>query len=93
MWEKIKFFLSDVWVFLQPFVEQLLSDSGKVLARAALSAVTAVAQNMIGSTNEEKRQAAFEMILDDLKVSGIEIGTSVINAALEAAVVKMKASQ
>lgn len=92
MWDKIKFFLSDTWIFLKPFVMQMLSDSGRVLARSALQAVTAVARNMLGADNDAKRQAAFDMILQDMKTAGIDIATSTINAALEAAVVKLKAS-
>lgn len=92
MWDKVKFFLSDIWVFLQPFIMQMLSDSGRVLARSALQAVTAVARNMLGADNDAKRKAAFDMIVQDMKLAGIEIATSTINAALEAAVVKFKAS-
>jgi len=93
MFEKMKFILSELWSFLQPLIRHLLSDAGTILAQAAMAAVTAVAAEMSGASNEEKRQAAFEKILDDLKTSGIQLGASVINAALEAAVVKMKAQQ
>lgn len=92
MLDKMKFFLSEIWVFLQPFIKQMLTDSGKVLARSAMAAVTVVAQGMMGSANEEKRQAAFDLILQDMKVAGVEIGTATINAALEAAVVRYKAN-
>jgi len=42
--------------------------------------------------NDEKKAAAFAQITDELKAKGIELGTSVINLAIEAAVQKMKES-
>jgi len=93
MWDKMKFFLSDIWIFLQPFVKQLLSDSGRILARSAIRAVTIVAQTMTAADGKDKRQAAFDLILMDMKSSGIEIGTSMINAALEAAVINLNSSK
>lgn len=89
-WEKIRFFMSEIWTFIKPFVKQLLTDSGKILARSAMTAVTAVAVSMTDADGSEKRKAAFDIILDDLKSQGIELATSTINAALEAAVVKLK---
>ncbi len=90
-WNKIKFFMSEAWAFIKPFVTQLLTDSGQILARSAMSAVAAIAADMSAADGKTKRDAAFDMILGDLKAHGIELATSTINAALEAAVVKLKA--
>lgn len=90
MWDKLKFLLSEVWAFLKPFAKQLLTNSGKILLTSAMAAVTAVATNMGGSSGADKRDAALKLILSDLEAAGIELATSTVNAALEAAVVKLK---
>ena len=53
-----------------------------------MNAVTAAAASALD--NSEKRSYAFDIIVDDLKQHGIEIGTSIINLAIEAAVAKVK---
>lgn len=88
MWEKMKILMSGVWEFLLPFFRQMMTQSGQILASAAMAAVTAAAQGDM--TNEERRTAAFNSILADLQKQGISMGTSIINAALEAAVQKLK---
>ena len=92
--EKIKLFFSNIWDFIRPFVIILLSKSGTILASAAISAVTATAQCATGATDEEKRNAAFKLIVEDLKKQGVQVGveitTSMINAAIELAVQKKK---
>ncbi len=85
---KIQFIMSQMWEFLKPFILVLMSKIGPVLAEAAISAVTAAAASSLGSS--AKHDYAFNAIVDDLKQHGIEIGTSVINLAIEAAVAKMK---
>ena len=85
---KIQFIMSQMWEFLKPFIMVLMSKIGLVLADAAMNAVTAAAASALD--NSEKRAYAFDIIIDDLKQHGIEIGTSVINLAIEAAVAKMK---
>lgn len=91
--EKIKFILSGLWEFLRPFICRLMSQGGMILAQTAMSAVSAVALSMQESDGESKRIQAFEIIKHELAKQGIDMATSVINAALEAAVVKMKEHQ
>lgn len=88
--EKIKFLLSNLWEFLRPFICQLMSQAGLILAQAAMTAVTAVATSMAEADGAAKRQEAFGMIEDELKRAGVEMAASTINAAIEAAVVKLK---
>lgn len=88
MWEKMKILMSGIWEFLLPFFRQMATQSGQILATAAMAAVTAAAQGQM--TDAEKRDAAFNAILADLEKQGISMGTSIINAALEAAVQKLK---
>ena len=89
--EKLKLFTSNIWTFLEPFIETLLSSAGQALANAAITAVTSVAQDPGLLTDDAKRQAAFQAIVKDLAGKGIQMGVSTINAALETAVLKMKA--
>lgn len=86
--DKFKFFMSDLWEFMWPFIKIMLKESGKLLATSAMAAVTAAAATNL--SNSDKREMALGMIKDDLRSGGITIATSVINTALEAAVVKLQ---
>lgn len=88
--EKIRFLMSGVWEFLRPFAYQLMTQGGRILAQAAMTAVTAVAVSMQDQDGAAKRKAAFEMIQADLAKQGVSLAASLINAAIEAAVLKMK---
>lgn len=89
---KIKLVLSKIWDFLEPFIKIFLSSTGQILAGVALDVVKQIAADpsMLGSGNLDKRQAAFERIKAELLNRGLEASTSVINAAIEAAVQKLK---
>ena len=87
--DKIKFMLSGIWVFLLPFVKILMSQAGQILAESAMKAVQTMANRDLD--NDQKRATAYKMIVLDLKNAGLGMATSVINAALEAAVIRMKA--
>ena len=89
--DQMKLFFSSVWTFIEPFVEILLTSAGQALAQSAMAAVTQVAKDPTLLTNDSKRNAALDMIRQDLINQGVAIGTSTINAALEAAVVHLKA--
>jgi len=92
MWlDKVKFMLSEVFEFLRPFIVILLTEGGRILMKAAQEAVTTVALNMDGSTGAEKRDAAFGIIQQHLTTAGVPMTTAVINSAIEAAVVRLKA--
>lgn len=88
---RLKLFFSNVWDFLRPLVETFLSQAGQVLAASAMRAVLVVAASMSQADGSAKRAAAFDLILDDLRSRGLEIGDSVINCAIEAAVQRLKA--
>jgi hypothetical protein len=66
-----------------------MTKAGPNLITAAEQAVTAIEESMSGSASADKRQAAFDLIISSLKSQGIALATATINAALEAAVVKM----
>lgn len=94
MWEKVKIIMSNIWVFVLPFLRQLMKQAGPVLASAALAAVQATASSLKAASGTEKRQAAFDAIVADLSSQGLQIGidvsTSMINAAIEVALQKIK---
>jgi len=88
--EIITLFFSSLWVFLRPFILQLLTEGGILLAKYAMEAVTKVASTMSEADGAAKRDEAFKIIADQLAKEGVQIATSTINAAIEAAVVKLK---
>lgn len=94
MWERLKIFTSALWTFVLPFLRQMMTAAGPILAAAALRAVEAVAANAVGATSDQKRAIAFQSIVGELKQQGIQVGvdvsTSLINAAIEVAVQKLK---
>jgi len=87
--ERIKFMLSGVWAFLLPFIQLLMTDTGRLLATSALKAVEIMANREL--TSEAKRLAAVQLVKVDLANAGLELATSVINATVEAAYLKFKA--
>jgi hypothetical protein len=92
-WEKTKIVFSQIWDFLAPFVKIFLSEAGQILAASAIKAVTSVAATMNDADGDTKRKAAFDLIKAELISQGVTLGTSMINAAIEAAVQKLKDSQ
>lgn len=92
---RIKLVFSSIWTFLEPFVKLFVSSAGQILSSVALDAVKMVAADpsMLKSGGLEKRQAAFNIIVASLKAKGIEASTSIINAAIEAAVQKVKGDE
>ena len=90
--EKVKFFFTKIGSFLLPFVKIFVSSAGQILGSIALDVVKQIAADpsMIKAGGLAKRQAAFDLIVKDLKSKGLELSTSVINAAIEAAVQKAK---
>ena len=90
--EKIKFIMSGLWTFLRPFIFQLMTQGGQLLAQVAMEAVTEVEQSMQSADGAQKRSQAFDNIQSELKHSGVKIAASVVNAAIEAAVVAIKSN-
>ena len=86
--DKIKMFFSDVEDFLWPFIKQFLISSGPIVLAAAQKAVLALVASSL--TGAEKRDEAFKMILEELKEKGIEVGTALINSAIEAACARLR---
>ena len=96
MWERLKFIGSSIFDFCLPFMKQMMKASGPILAKAALAAVKIVAAHYQGKTSNEKRDAALDIVISDLKSQGIvvgkDIGMSLVNTALEVAYQKFKES-
>ena len=90
MWTYLKAVSSGIWDFILPFLKVLLTQGGQILAKTAVEVVTAVAQNYTASPGDQKKTIAFNLITDSLAKQGIQLGASVINAAIESAVQKIK---
>lgn len=90
MWTYLKAVSSGIWDFVLPFIKILLTQGGQLLARTAMDVVTAVAQNYAAAPGEQKKTIAFDLISASLAKQGVQLGASVINAAIESAVQKLK---
>lgn len=89
--ERLKTAFSDAWEFLYPFIKVFMSEVGQAVAAAAIEAVQAIADSMGDADGNTKREEAKKIILAKLESQGIKVGISVIYAAIEAAVQKLKA--
>jgi hypothetical protein len=93
---RLKLVFSWIWDFLKPFVAVLASAIGPVLAATAESAVKAVAEGAL-TGDKERRDAAFDLAVANLKTQGYQIGAqvtvSMVNTAIELAVQKLKAKE
>jgi len=89
----IKLVMSSAWDFIRPFVLMLLSQGGQILAQVAMDTVTTVAANYASAPGEQKRQISFDLIRAQLQQQGVQLGASVINAAIEAAVQRLKTAR
>jgi len=90
MWDAIKLWSSKIWTFLLPVIKIFMSQAGTILAEIALNAVSTY--SFSDMTNDEKRQAAFSAIMEQLSKNGLEFGASVVNTAIELAYQKIKAT-
>lgn len=95
MFDRLKLITSSVWGFLKPMIAVFLSAMGPVLAKSAAAAVRSVAESQPVAPGYVKRESARSIIVADLTRQGIEVGAQVtesaINAAIEAAVLGLKA--
>jgi LL-H family phage holin len=87
--EWLKVIFGAIGTFLIPLIKRFLSDAGIALAAAATEVVQLLADTTM--TGDEKRKEAFRLIVERLKAKGITLSSSLIYAAIEAAVQKLKA--
>jgi len=88
MWERIKIAMSETFDFLLPFIKMFFSEGGKLVLSAAVKYVTILASSDMPSG--EKRDQAYNLIVADLQSQGIQVVSHIVNAAIEAAVAKIK---
>jgi LL-H family phage holin len=86
--EWIKIIFGAIGTFLIPLIKRFLTDGALALAAAATEVVTMLADTTM--TGEDKRKEAFKLIVERLKAKGITLSSSLIYAAIEAAVAKLK---
>jgi hypothetical protein len=88
--QRIKIIFSSMWDFVSPFFIMLLKQGGTALLQSASVAVRRVETDLQGASGEEKRKAAFDIVKSEMQSRGEQVATSVINAAIEVAVQKLK---
>ena len=89
MWSKIKIVMSAIFNELIPFFKQFLSEYGTIVLQIVGTVVMDLATSKLSS--EQKHETAFVAIKEELIKKGIEVGSRVINSAIEAQVAKLKA--
>ena len=89
--EWFKVFFGALGKFLIPFIKRFITETGIALADAAVEVVTMLASSEM--SGEDKRKEAFKLIFERLKAKGITVSSSLINAAIEAAVAKLKTEE
>jgi hypothetical protein len=89
--DKLRFLMSELWLFLQPIIKVFLSDIGPILISTATAVVSEMAKTDM--TGEQKKEAAFNAIKAALMKEGIQVATHLINTTIETAVAKLKVEE
>jgi len=89
-WEKIKLFGSQIWEYVWPLIQKFLQEGGLVALQMAFIYVPQIAASMGDANGEAKRAEVIRLMLEEAKARGLTLSTSMINAAIEAAVAKLK---
>jgi LL-H family phage holin len=92
-WQSLKLSFSKAFGLLLPFIKRMASDAGIFALEMAIIYVPQVADSFKDKDGAEKRKEVFRMIQEAAKAKGIVLADSVINAAIEAAVAKLKEVQ
>ena len=89
--DKLRFLMSELWLFLQPIIKVFLSDIGPILISTATAAVAEMSKTDM--TGAEKKEAAFNAIKSALMKEGIKVASHIINTTIETAVAKLKVEE
>jgi LL-H family phage holin len=92
-WQSLKLTFSKVFELLLPFIKRMASDAGIFALEMAVIYVPQVANSLKDKDGAEKRKEVFRLIQEAAKAKGIVLADSIINAAIEAAVAKLKQVQ
>lgn len=89
-WEKIKLVGSQIFEFFLPLIQKFLQEGGLFALQMAFKYVPQIAATMSDKSGEEKRKEVFRLIMEEATAKGLSLSTSMINAAIEAAVAKFQ---
>jgi hypothetical protein len=85
-----KLLTSSIWDFVRPLITQLLTEQGRIVVKLARDAVDLMEQTDL--TGGQKREGALAMVREALVEAGVHVRSYVINAAIEAAVARLRGS-
>ena len=85
--------MSGLWVFFAPFIRMFMTDAGKLLLMIAKDVVFAVAMDMKDAEGSDKQKVAYALIKRRLIEEGVDMTTSAINKAIEAAHARLESEQ
>ena len=89
-WENFKIISSKVFQFFLPLIQKFLQEGGPIILSLAFEIIPVIAMTHKGADGDAKRKEAFRQISERAKAQGIVISSSLINAAIELAVAKLK---
>ena len=90
-WQKIKLVMSNICTFLEPFVIDFLTETGKIALEEAMKIIPQLALSMASADGTSKREAAIVQLKSSLLSRGIEISTTLALDAIQTAYKKLKA--
>lgn len=81
---------SAAWLFCRPFFSHAASSAGILLAETTREVVLNIETSLGDEHGDVKRAQALELIRERLLAEGVELATTTINAAIEAAVAELR---
>jgi hypothetical protein len=89
-WENFKIIGSKVFQFFIPLIQRFLQEGGPIILEMAFKYVPQIAASMSDKDGESKRKEVIRLMMEEAKLRGITLSMSLVNAAIELAVAKLK---
>ena len=89
-WQNLKLSFTKVFGLLLPFIRRMADEAGVFALEQAILYTKQVAESFKDKDGAEKRKEVFRLVQEAAKAKGIVLADSIINAAIEAAVAKLK---
>ena len=88
--DNLKIMFSKIFEFFLPLIKKFLAEGGPIILALAFEIIPVIAMTHKNAEGDAKRKEAFRQISERAKAQGIVISSSLINAAIELAVAKLK---
>ena len=91
--ENLKIMFSKIFQFFLPLIQKFLAEGGPIILALAFEIIPVIAITHKGQDGDAKRKEAFRQISERAKAQGIALADSLIYAAIELAVAKLKTKE